>query len=164
MLVNVEWSGVASSKRHTQELPQAQAVGTPPGNSPLATNVFEVTDQKHAKVDARRDGRLSAFLLGGIIPLTAAFDPSVKVGFGEELIELSIEGMSGGFGKSLGSDEESLLSLTPLAHRHEKTSVSLPGVPGDTIAHLSSRRRWTGWHKKILQRTAKLIPDRSCDW
>ena len=80
-------------KRHAQELPQAQAVGTSPGDATLAVDALEVADQQHPEVHARRDRGLAALLLVVVIPLAAAFDPAVELGLGQKLIELPIERM-----------------------------------------------------------------------
>ncbi len=106
-------------QRHAQEVPQAQAVGASPGDAALAVDVLEVTDQEHTKVDARRDRRLAALLLRGVILLATPLDPIVELGFGQKLVELSIERMARRLGQTLHRNEESLLPLPPLAHRHD---------------------------------------------
>ena len=46
-------------KRDVEELPKAQRVGGPPGNCPLGIEPFEVAQEQHPEVPARRQARLA---------------------------------------------------------------------------------------------------------
>jgi hypothetical protein len=101
-------------------LPQAQAVGAPPRDAALAGDILEVADQQHAKVHARRQAGLAPFFFRGVIRFAAAFDPTIEVGLGQQLVEFLIERMPIGLGQRFGHHEQGLLPLLPLAHRHRR--------------------------------------------
>ena len=105
-------------QRNAQELPQAQAVGAPPGDAPLAVDALEVTDQQHAKVHARRNRWLAALLFLLVVLLATPFDPVIEVGFGQQGVELLIKRMTRRLRQAVGHDEQRLLPLLSLTHRH----------------------------------------------
>ena len=70
--------GRGLTQRHAQKRPQAEAVGTPPGDAALAVDALEVSDQQHAKVHAWRNDRLAALLFLLVKRPAAAFDPASK--------------------------------------------------------------------------------------
>jgi hypothetical protein len=149
-------------ERDAQELSQAQAIGAPPGDPALTVNDFEVTYQEHPKVHAGRNRRLPALFVGRVMPLTAAFDPAVELGLGQQLVELLIEGMPRRFGQSVGQDEQSLLPPPPLAHRH-RCALRAVGQPfAGMISRASSppsraaAPRSTSGANAILQRAARV--------
>ena len=49
--------GRVFGQRDAEELPQRKAVAATPGDAPLRADAFEVADQQHAKIDARRNRR-----------------------------------------------------------------------------------------------------------
>ena len=61
---------------------------------------------------------LAAVLFGRVVLLTAAFDPAVELRFGQELVQLLIEGMTRRLRQTVANDEQRFLPLPPLAHRH----------------------------------------------
>src|SRR5260370_34154923 len=124
------------AQRNAQEFPERKAVSTPPGDSALAADPFEVADQQHSKVDARRHARLAPLFLLLVVLLTAALEPRVEAGLAQQLVQLLVEWMPLRPRKLVGCDEERLLlRLLPLAHRH-RTHPSA----GPTVRILSAER------------------------
>ena len=139
MFDSVLGSGVVSRQRNPQELPQAEAVGAPPGDAALAVDPLEVTHQQHAKVHARRNRWLAALLFLLVVPLATSFDPAIEVGFGQQSVEPLIKRMTRRLRQAVGHDEQRLLPLLSLTHRHRAILHAKSMAHADTIPRLSSR-------------------------
>jgi hypothetical protein len=96
-----------------QELTNRKAVCTSPGDTSLGLNAFEVANQEHSEVNARRNSMPAPYL--AVVGLTELLDPLIEACFGKQAIEFGIEGMSVRTGKIVSSDKEILLLnwLTP---------------------------------------------------
>ena len=79
--------------RKQQKLPKAQAVGTAPLDPALAVQAFEVTDQKHPKVPARRQG-LSTALRERIVGSAQILDKPIKIRCPKHRLKLVIKRMA----------------------------------------------------------------------
>jgi hypothetical protein len=58
----------------------------------MGADPFEVTDEQHPKVDARRDARTARFRVMG---LAQRFDPLIEPGSSQQAIQLLIEHVPG---------------------------------------------------------------------
>lgn len=103
--------GRSVARAIAEELGERTAVVTTLSDAALAVDAFEEADEQHAKVDARRNRRLTAFLFRFVILLAAALEPRVKLGRGEQSVEFLIERMAGRAGQVLGGNKECSLSL-----------------------------------------------------
>src|SRR4029077_12434036 len=144
-------------QRRAQKLAQRKAVGTPPGDTTLAANSFEVTHKQHAKVDAWRNAGLAAFLFLSVVRLTPLLDPRIDIRLGQQACQLPIERVPRGPRQLVRRDEERLLPLLlPLAHCHGCSPSS----------HVSARSRSMAERLpclSLLQRAASPIPSPPCD-
>src|SRR5277367_6524761 len=102
-------------KRNAQECPQRQTVRAAPGDAALAVEPFEVADEQHAEVDARRQARLTAFLFAFVEDGTASLDPAVEVGLSQQRVELLIEGVACRRCELVRRDEQRFLPRLPFA-------------------------------------------------
>ena len=104
-------------KRDAQKLSQAEAVGTPPGDTPLRAEALEVAHQQHPEVDARRNaGPPHRFV---VVRLTEPFDELVEAGCSQQLIELAVKHMPFRPRQLVHRDPEGrLLLLVAVSQRH----------------------------------------------
>ena len=61
-------------------------------NAPLRTDAFEIADQEHPKIDARRNSRTTEVVM--IKRLAEVFDGAVELRFCQDLVQLPIEDVS----------------------------------------------------------------------
>src|SRR5882672_11334917 len=101
---------------NAEELRQRTAVAATPGDAALRADALEVAHEDHAKVDARRNRWPTE--LGGVIRLAAFFDPAIKVGFGQHLVQFLIERMPRRFRQLGGGDPKPLLFTFAFTQRH----------------------------------------------
>src|SRR5581483_12313035 len=122
--------------RDAEEGPRRPAIAAPPGDGPLGVEALEVADEEHAEVDARGDG-VSAFTVG-IVGLAKVLGVAVEAGFGEQGVELVVEGVAGGLGQVGGDSPEVRLPLgRPMAHAHGEALARHYGLGWPNIPHPS---------------------------
>ena len=63
---------------------QRQGISAPPGDLALGIQAFELADEQHAEVAARRDRRAANAVL--VVPLAQHLDGFVELGLGQHLI------------------------------------------------------------------------------
>ncbi len=102
-----------------QKFPQAQRVGHPPGNAPLAVQPFEESDQHQPEVDARSQ-RWSAHPVR-VITLTFSLAKLVEARLFQHPFQFPVERMPRSFGH-FGAVPQPFLPLSafPRAHRHNR--------------------------------------------
>ena len=106
-------------QREAQEAPQGKTICAPPSDAPLRPDPFEVADQQHPKVVARRDRRPATLR---IIRLAKFLDPRIKPGFRQQLVELHVKHMAHRPRQLIVHDEQIILTLRlALPQRHRRT-------------------------------------------
>ena len=92
-----------------EEASQRPAVVTTPGNATLTADVFEIPDEDHPKVDARRQA-LAARLL--IVRLSSLFQLAIEIDFRQQPIQTIEKHISRPAAKFLRRHPECILPLT----------------------------------------------------
>src|ERR1700693_2786904 len=102
-----------------QKFPQAQRVGHPPGNAPLAVQPFEESNQHQPEVDARSQ-RWSAHPVR-VIPLTSTFAKLFEARLFQHPFQFPVERMPRSLGH-FGAVPQPFLPLPAFsrAHRHNR--------------------------------------------
>src|SRR5436190_2340605 len=118
---------------NAEELCQRAAIAAPPGDAALGGDAFEVADEDHAKVNARRDRWPTE--LGGIVWLATLFDPLVELGLRQELIEFLVEGMPRRLRQLRRGNPKPLLFSFAFPQSHRDSSFgSIPFCLADSIS------------------------------
>ena len=96
---------------HLQKLPQAQRIGYPPGDPPLAVDPLEKPDQHQPEVHPRHQRRPPQLLV--VEPLAPTLAEPIEVGFFQYPIQPLVERVPRCLGQ-FGPIPQRLLSLTLL--------------------------------------------------
>jgi len=86
--------------------------------APLRADAFEIADQQHAKVDARRNRRAADVVM--VIRPADLLDRAVEVGFSQQPIELAIKHVPFRLRQAGGGHPHLLLFVASLSQRHRR--------------------------------------------
>src|SRR5205085_10835830 len=127
LCVNVKWQTLRHSGHarmvgsglvdgDAQKTRKRSAIAAAPRDTTLPSDALEVTDEDHAEIDARRNRGPPQG--GGIVRLTAFFDPAIELSFCQKLIQLLIERMPRRLRQLRRRDPQSLLLALAFSQRH----------------------------------------------
>ena len=140
-------------RAQAQELAQRQAVGAAPLQAALAVDPFEVADQVHAKVAARRQRRPA--LPAGIVGRALLLGEAVEPGLDQHRLQAIVEGVPRRARQLRPADHQIRLplALPPQRHAHPRTVTTTANQPRPTSSTGCSHVRC-----QVLGRVCMALP------